>query len=109
MCDATQGEPGHLVIYMQNVHGGESKISITCPFVGCNCSTTRMNAWKTHNSRMHNKKKESKLTYANRGEMFDTDVEEDVELQNNEHVDNDFKFKTFVAKKTNVFRIKKGN
>ena len=31
--------------------------------------------------------------------MFESDVEEDVELDNNEHVDDDFKFKIFVAKK----------
>ena len=35
---------------------------------------------------MHNKKKESELTYANRGGMFKSDAEEDVELDNNEHV-----------------------
>ena len=48
---------------------------------------------------MHNKKKESKITYAKRGEMFESDVEEDGELDNNEHVDDDFNFKIFVAKK----------
>ena len=36
---------------------------------------------------MHNKKKESKLTNADRGEIFKSDVE----LDNNEHVDDDFK------------------
>ena len=66
-------------------------ISIACPFDGCNYSTT-----KSHNSRMHNKKMESKLTNVNRGEIFKSDV--DVELDNNEHVDDDFKFKIFVAK-----------
>ena len=75
--------------HMEKVHGGESKISTICPYEGCNYST-RMNAWKTHKSRMHNKKKESELTYADRGEMFKPDVEEDVELDNNEHVDDDF-------------------
>ena len=45
---------------------------------------------------MHNKKKESKLTNADREEIFESDV--DVELDNNEHVDDDFKFKIFVAK-----------
>ena len=45
---------------------------------------------------MHYKKKESKLTNADRGEIFKSDV--DVELDNNKHVDNDFKFKIFVAK-----------
>ena len=50
-------------------------ISIACPFDGCNYSTT-----KSHNSRMHNKKMESKLTNANRGEIFKSDV--DVELDN---------------------------
>ena len=45
---------------------------------------------------MHNKKKESELTNAHRGEIFESDV--DVELDNNEHVDDDFKFKIFVAK-----------
>ena len=47
---------------------------------------------------MHKRKKQIKLTYANRGEMFESDVEEDVVLDNNEHVDQDFKFKFFVAK-----------
>ena len=45
---------------------------------------------------MHNKKKESELTNADRGKFFESDV--DVELDNNEHVDDDFKFKIFVAK-----------
>ena len=71
---------------MEKNHGGESKISITCPIDGCNYSTTKMKSWKIHNSRMHNKKKESELTYANRGGMFKSDAEEDVELDNNEHV-----------------------
>ena len=63
--------------------------------------------WKTHNSRMHNKKKESELTHANKGEMFESDVEEDVELDNNKHVYNDFKFKIFVAKKVMCLESKK--
>ena len=92
---------------MEKVHGRESKISITCPFGGCNYSTTRMNTWQTHNSRMHNKKKESKLTYANRGEMFESDIEEDVELDNSKHVDDDFKFKIFVAKQLMHLESKK--
>ena len=41
--------------------------------------------------------------------MLKSDVEEDVELNNNEHVDSDFKFKIFVTKKLIVFRIKKEN
>ena len=45
---------------------------------------------------MHNKKKESKLSSAHRGEIFESDV--DVELDNDKHVDDDFKFKIFVAK-----------
>ena len=45
---------------------------------------------------MHKKKKESKLTNADSREIFKSDV--DVELDNNEHVDDDFKFKIFVAK-----------
>ena len=45
---------------------------------------------------MHNKKKESKLTNADRGEIFKSDV--DLELDNNEHVDDDFKIKIVVAK-----------
>ena len=107
MCEATQEEPGHLGSHMEKNHGGESKISITCPFDGCNYSTTKMKSWKTHNSRMHNKKKESELTYANWGEMFKSDVEEDIELDNNEHVDNDVKFKIFVAKKLMCLESKK--
>ena len=51
-----------------------------------------MKSWNTHNS-----KKESKLANADRGEIFESDVEEDVELDNNKHVDNDFKFKIFVV------------
>ena len=45
---------------------------------------------------MHNKKKESELTNGDRGEIFKSDVY--VELDNNEHIDDDFKFKIFVAK-----------
>ena len=55
-----------------------------------------MKSWKSHNSRMHNKKKESKLINANRGGIFKSDV--DVELDNIKHVDDDFKFKIFFAK-----------
>ena len=72
------------------------KISRTYPFDGCNYSMTKMKSWKSHNSRMHNKKKESELTNADRGEIFESGV--NVELDNNKHVDNDFKFKIFVAK-----------
>ena len=102
MCEATQGQAGHLVSHIDKTHGRESKISITCPFDGCNYSMTKMKSWKSHNSRMQNKKKESKLTNANRGEIFESDV--GVKLDNNMHVDDDFKFKIFVA-----FRIKKEN
>ena len=55
---------------------------------------------------MHNKKKESELTNAERGEIFESDV--DVELDDNEHVDNDFKFKIFVAKELMHLASKKG-
>ena len=96
MCEATQGEAGHLVSHIEKAHGVESKISITFPFDGCNYSMTKIKSWKSHNSRMHNKKKESKSTNADRGEIFESDV--DVELDNNEHVDDNFKFKNFVAK-----------
>ena len=87
----------HLVSHIEETHGEESKISITCPFDGCNYSMTKMKSWKSHNSRMHNNNKESELTNTNRGEIFKPDV--DVELDNNEHVDDDFKFKIFVANK----------
>ena len=86
-------------------NGGQSKISITCPFDGYNYSTTKMKLWKTHNSRMHNKKKESKITYADRGEMLESDAEDDVELDNNKHVDDDFKI--FIAKKLMHLESKK--
>ena len=39
--------------------------------------------------------------------MFGSDVEEDAELDNNENVDDDFKFKTFVAKKLMHLESKK--
>ena len=32
MCEATQREAGHLVSHIEKSHGGESKISLTCPF-----------------------------------------------------------------------------
>ena len=96
MCEVTRGEAGHLISHIEKSHGGESKISITCPFDGCNYSMTKMKSWKSHNSRVHNQKKESELTNADRGEIFKSDV--DVELDNNKHVDDDFKFKIFVAK-----------
>ena len=38
---------------------------------------------------------------------YESDVEEDVELDNNEHVDDDFKFKIFVAKKLMHLESKK--
>ena len=40
MYDAMQGEDGHLVSHIEKTHGGESKISITFPFDGCNYSMT---------------------------------------------------------------------
>ena len=39
--------------------------------------------------------------------MFKLDVEEDVELDNNEHVDDDFKFKISVAKTLMCLESKK--
>ena len=54
---------------------------------------------------MHNKKKESKLTNADSREISESDV--DVELDNNKHVDNDFKFKIFVAKELMCLKSKR--
>ena len=96
MCEVTQGEAGHLVSHIEKSHGEEPKISITCPFDGYNYSRTKMKSWKSHNYRVQNQKKESKLTNADRGEIFESDV--DVELDNNKHVDDDFKFNIVVAK-----------
>ena len=53
MCEVTQGEADHLVSHIEKGHGGESKISVTCPLDGCNYSTTKMKSWKSHNSRVH--------------------------------------------------------
>ena len=60
------------------------------------CTSSFTDDTESHNSRVHNQKKESELTNADRGEIFKSDV--DVELDNNKHVDDDFKFKIFVAK-----------
>ena len=73
MCEAMRGEDGRLVSHIEKTHGEESKISIIFPFDGCNYSMTKMKSWKSHNSRMHNKKKESELTNADRGEIFESD------------------------------------
>ena len=45
---------------------------------------------------MHNNKKESKLTNANRGEIFKSDV--DVELDNNKHVDDTLNLRFLLLK-----------